>query len=165
LVSLTGAVVGVRAKRSEGEHVKRLAAFVALVSAALVQAPVAQAQMFPGNYELQIQGRYDFHTWLWNVYPCGTSGCYWVNAIPRPIAKAFSYRGQAQLAEGRYTLIVDDPFGLRCGDVYYGPTIPTHDVYSWDPASLAGTLESSFDTGCDGTPGGTNAYPFTLVKY
>ena len=51
----------------------------------------------------------------------------------------------------RYTLAVDIPDDLRCGDVYYGPVTPTRDVYSWDPTTLVGSLESSlessFDTG------------------
>jgi hypothetical protein len=28
---------------------------------------------------------------------------------------------------------------LRCGNVYHGTTVATHDVYTWDPATLAGT--------------------------
>ena len=52
------------------------------------------------------------------------------------------------------------PYGLRCGDVYYGPTSMTHDVYSWDATTMAGTLVSSFDAGCDGAPG-TLTYPIS----
>lgn len=126
-------------------------------------APVVHADMRIGNYELQIAGRYDFHTWLWAIASC-PGNCVTVTAIPRPVAKAFSYRGAAQLADGRYTLIVVNPDGLRCGDVYYGPVIATRDVYSWDATTLSGTLESSFDSGCDGSPGGTFSYPFTLVR-
>lgn len=81
-----------------------------------------------------------------------------------PVAKAFEYTGTAHLADGRYTLAVDVPDGLRCGNVYYGPIIATHDVYSWDAASLQGTLTSSFASGCDGTPGGAFSYPFSLVR-
>jgi hypothetical protein len=63
--------------------------------------------------------------------------------------------------DGRYTLTVDDPFGLRCGNVYYGPTSPTHDVYSWDGNTLAETLTSTFGAGFDGQPG-TLTYPIWL---
>jgi hypothetical protein len=76
-----------------------------------------------------------------------------VGAIPRPIAKATDYDGDAQLAKGRYTLTVDDPYGLRCGD-----------IYSWDATTLAGSLDSSFATGCNGEPAGTYTYPFTLSR-
>ena len=129
--------------------------------AAVTLAPVARANMLLGNYDLQIVGRYDFHTWVWSVTSC-SGGCVHVNAIARPVAKAFNYIGDAQLVDGRYTLAVDVPDGLRCDDIYYGPTIPTHDVYTWDATTLAGSLESSFAAGCDGAPAGTYVYPFTL---
>ncbi|WP_448499946.1 hypothetical protein [Mycobacterium syngnathidarum] len=87
-----------------------------------------------------------------------------VTAIPRPVAKAFPYRGTAALANGQYTLVADVPDGLRCGDVYYGLVLPTRDVYTWDASTLSGTLQSSFDTGCDGSPGAL-LYPFSLVRY
>jgi hypothetical protein len=129
----------------------------------LALAPVARADMALGNYDLQIVGRYDFHTWVWSVSPC-SGGCVHVGAIATPVAKAFNYVGDAQLVNGRYTLTVDVPDGLRCDDIYYGPTIPTHDVYTWDATTLAGSLESSFEAGCDGAPAGTHTYPFTLTR-
>jgi len=153
--------------RTEG-RVNRLALSVALTVAAVALAPAARAESL-GNYKLNIEGRYDFHTWLWATSPCGTSlkspeGCVHVIGIAQPVAKAFNYQGDAWLANGRYTLAVDVPDGLRCGDVYYGPVITTHDVYSWDATTLAGSLDSSFATGCDGAPAGTYTYPFTLVR-
>jgi hypothetical protein len=134
-----------------------------LTVAATALAPVALATMTFGNYDLQIVGRYDFHTWVWSVTKC-SDGCIHVNAIARPVAKAFNYVGDAQLVDGRYILTVDVPDGLRCDDIYYGPTIPTHDVYTWDATTMAGSLESSFDAGCDGGPAGTRTYPFTLSR-
>jgi hypothetical protein len=83
-------------------------------------------------------------------------------AVPQPIATAVPYRGDTRLVDGRYTLTVDDPYGLRCGDIYYGQPAPTHDVYSWDATTRLGTLTSSFDAGCDGLPG-TLVYPFSLT--
>ena len=138
-----------------------LAGIIAL--AATAPAPVARANMALGNYNFQIVGRYDFHTWLWSISWCN-SACVHVNATAMPVAKAFDYAGDAQLANGRYTLTVDVPDGLRCGNIYYGPTIPTHDVYTWDATTLAGSLDSSFDAGCDDAPGGTRTYPFTLSR-
>ncbi len=150
---------------------KVLALSAALASAAVALAPVAGAEMAIGNYDLQIVGRYDFHTWVWAISPCKlggslapAAGCGHVSAIARPVAKAFGYEGDAHLANGRYTLTVDVPDGLRCGDIYYGPTVPTHDIYSWDATTLAGVLESSFETGCNGAPAGTYTYPFTLSR-
>ncbi|NKZ14486.1 hypothetical protein HGA11_26225 [Mycolicibacterium septicum DSM 44393] len=138
---------------------------------AIALAPPSQAMYF-GNYSLNIPDRRDFHTWIWSaITPCRDPGsdvrqhdCISIVAIPQPVAKAFSGRGNARLVDGRYTLTVDDPFGLRCGDIYYGPTIPTHDVYSWDANTLAGEMVSSFDAGCDGAPGGAFTYPFTLTR-
>ena len=150
---------------------RALACSVVLASAAVTLAPVARAEMPLGNYNLAITGRYDFHTWAWAVSPCKLSGsmatvagCVYVSAVAMPVAKAFGYDGDAHLANGRYTLTVDVPDGLRCGDVYYGPTIPTHDIYSWDATTLAGVLDSSFATGCNGAPAGTNTYSFTLSR-
>lgn len=129
----------------------------------LLCAPVAEADMISGNYQLNIAGRYDFHTWAWAVASCGKAhDCRYVEAIPMPVGRAFVYTGQAHLVDGRYRLTVDVPDGLRCGNVYYGTTIATRDTYSWDPVTLQGFLESSFAAGCDGTPG-TLTYPFTLA--
>jgi hypothetical protein len=136
---------------------------LALLITTALSAPTAHADMRVGNYELHIQGRHDFHTWIWAVSSC-PGECVTVYAIPQPIAKAFGYRGAAELIDGRYTLTVDVPDGLRCRNVYYGPIVATRDVYSWDATTLAGSLQSSFATGCDGRPGGTFTYPFTLAR-
>ncbi|OSC22258.1 MULTISPECIES: hypothetical protein [Mycobacterium avium complex (MAC)] len=117
-----------------------------------------------GNYDLHVEGRYDFHTWVWAITACPGGGCVHVNAIARPVAKAFPYTGDAHLTDGRYVLPVDVPDGLRCDDIYYGPTLPTHDVYTWDAVTLAGELQSSFDMGCHGAPAGSATYPFTLSR-
>lgn len=139
-----------------------LAGALAFTGAAL--APIANAAMPFGNYDLHVEGRYDFHTWVWAITACPGGGCVHVNAIARPVAKAFPYIGDAQLVDGRWVLAIDVPDGLRCDDIYYGPTVPTHDVYTWDPATLAGSLQSSFDAGCHGAPAGTYTYPFTLSR-
>jgi hypothetical protein len=72
-----------------------------------------------------------------------------------------SYDGNAQLANGRYTMTVDIPDGVRCV-VYF---LPSHDTYTWDAVTLAGSVESTFDAGRGGAPGGTNTYPFQLVRW
>nr|WP_231127979.1 hypothetical protein [Mycobacterium colombiense] len=136
----------------------------ALTVAATACPPIAWAAMPFGNYDLHVEGRYDFHTWLWAITACPGGGCVHVNAIARPVAKAFPYVGDARLVDGQYVLTVDVPDGLRCDDIYYGPTVPTHDIYTWDPATLAGSLQSSFDAGCHGAPAGSYTYPFTLSR-
>ncbi len=141
-----------------------------LAAASLGVAPPAAAMTF-GNYLLHIPDRRDFHTYVWNIQaPCYTpefakrTDCVIVVSVPQPIAKAIDARVEAELRDGRYTMVIDDPFGLRCGDIYFGPTIPTHDVYSWDPQTLTGELVSSFAAGCDGAPGGRITYPFFLTR-
>ncbi|OBB22019.1 hypothetical protein A5792_07630 [Mycolicibacterium peregrinum] len=138
---------------------------------AIALAPPSQAMYF-GNYNLNMPDRRDFHTWIWSaITPCRDPGsdvrqhdCITIITIPQPVAKAVSNRADARLVDGRYTLTIDEFFGLRCGDIYYGPTIPTHDVYSWDANTLTGEMVSSFDTGCDGAPGGSFTYPFSLTR-
>jgi len=142
---------------------------VVLMLAAVALAPVSSAGIAVGNYSAIIEGRYDFHTYTLAFSPCNypsaaTYDCYTVSNIPMPIARAYAWYADAHLVNGRWTLAVDVPEGLRCGNVYYGPVIPTHDVYSWDAVTLTGTVESTFDVGCDNEPGGTNIYPLTLVR-
>lgn len=141
----------------------------ALAPVALALAPAAHAgALMIGNYNANVEGRYDFHTWIWSISSCappnGVGQCANVSANPMPIAKAFQWYGQARQNDGTYTLTVDVPDGLRCGNVYYGPVIPTRDVYTFDAVTLRGTLLSSFAAGCDGAPGGTFSYPFSLVR-
>jgi hypothetical protein len=147
----------------------RTALFGAIVlPAAVALAPAAHAGMQIGHYSAYIDGRYDFHTWTFSFSSCnppdGIGECANVSANPMPIAKAFQWYARAYQANGTYTLMVDVPDGLRCGDVYYGPTLPTHDTYTWDAATLTGTLQSVFAAGCDNAPGGTLSYPFRLVR-
>lgn len=141
---------------------KRLVLGLAVSLGAALTAPTAAADSPHGNFELRIPDRYDFHTWIWSLSDCD-GDCVHVQAAAQPIAKAFPYTGDAALTDGRYTLAVDVPDGLRCGHVYYGPVIPTRDVYEWDARTRKGTLSSSFAAGCDGAPGGTVTYPFDLT--
>lgn len=143
----------------------------ALVAVAIILAPPASAVMPFGNYDLHIPDRRDFHTWVLSALaPCRGENnvkrhdCLKIELVPRPIAKAQQSTREANLVDGRYTVTVDDPFGLRCGDIYYGPTIPTHDVYSWDANTLVGEVVSTFDAACDNAPGGSLTYPITLTR-
>ncbi len=145
---------------------KTAAVSVTLASAALVLAPTAAARMTAGNYVLQTP-RDSGHSWIWSVRPCTadsavpTSDCIHVDALPRPNGQAAPWDTDANLANGRYTMAVDVPDGVRC-TVYF---LPSHDTYSWDAVTLAGSVDSTFDAGCGGAPGGTVNYPFSLVRY
>ena len=137
-------------------------------AAALAVAPPAHAGMQIGHYNAIIEGRSHFHTWIFSFSSCNPPDtidvCANVSANPMPIAKAFQWYAKAYQAGGTYTMTVDVPDGLRCGNVYYGPVIPTRDVYTWDAVTLRGTLQSSFATGCDNAPAGTFTYPFSMTR-
>jgi len=138
---------------------------VALAAAATVLAPVAAAGMLLGNHE-EHTPRDSGHSWLWSVRECGldqlvnTPGCVHVAAIPRPNGQATPWNADAHLVNGRYTMVVDVPDGVRC-TVYF---LPSHDTYSWDMVTLQGSVDSVFDAGCGGAAGGTVSYPFTLMR-
>jgi hypothetical protein len=150
----------------------------ALVAATMMLAPAANAAgMRVGNYEVA-NNRWDNHTWVWFIaHSCGAPdpdcGTYLVDpvvnpatdnlnviAIPRP-PKSQRFEGTAFFAGGRYTLTVDVIDGVRC----IGYNLPSHDVYDWDAASLAGTITSTYDAGCYGAPGGVSTYDFSLQRF
>jgi hypothetical protein len=83
-----------------------------------------------------------------------------VSAIPT-LSKSQPFQQSAFFSDGRYTLTVDVPGGVRC----IGYNLPSHDVYSWDAVSLAGTIDSTYDAGCNGAPGGTQTYTVALQRY
>jgi hypothetical protein len=141
-------------------RVKTLALGVALTAIAVALAPVSQAEMQIGNYALQTP-RDPGHAWIWAIRPCGSPGCVHIQGIPQPNGQAAPYDGNAQLANGQYTMSVDVPDGVRCV-VYF---LPSHDTYSWDAATLTGSVVSNYDSSCGGGPGGTDTYPFTLVRW
>jgi hypothetical protein len=142
--------------------VRTFAIGLALTMAALTCAPIGRADMLTGNYRLDTN-RDPGHSWLWAIRQCPQHepGCLRIQAIPQPNGQAAPYNAEAHLSDGRYTMNVDVPDGVRCVVQFF----PSHDVYSWDAASLTGQVVSTFDTGCGGAPGGTNTYPFALVRW
>ena len=148
----------------------------ALVSAALLAPPAAAAAtMKVGNYEVA-NNRWNDHSWYWSVtHSCGAPDCGTflvdpvlapatvnlnVTAIPRPL-KSQRFQNTAFYADGRYTVTVDVIDGVRC----VGYNLPSHDVYTWDAATLVGTIVSTYDAGCYGAPGGTSTYDFSLHRF
>lgn len=115
--------------------------------------------MLVGNYRVDTP-RDPGHSWIWLVKPCSPD-CVYIYALPQPNGQAAPFRGIAQLANGRYTMAVDVPDGVRCL-VYF---LPSHDVYSWDAVTLAGSVDSTFDANCGGAPGGADSYPIQLVLW
>ncbi|OMC17288.1 MULTISPECIES: hypothetical protein [unclassified Mycobacterium] len=142
--------------------VKSFAIGVALATAALALAPTAQADMQVGNYRLDTN-RDPGHSWIWAISPCISKapGCLTIQGIPQPNGQAAPWKADAHLSNGQYTMTVDVPDGVRCVVQFF----PSHDVYTWDQLSLGGQVVSTYDTGCGGGPGGTNTYPFSLVRW
>jgi hypothetical protein len=135
-------------------------ATAALTAGAAVLAPPAQAVMQFGNYDV-LTNRYTQASWAWFIAPCqpASPDCVDISAMPRRKFYAY-YDGYAHLANGRYTLTVDVPDGLRCP----GHNMPTRDTYSWDPNTLAGTIDSVYDAGCSNGPPGTQFWTFALQR-
>jgi hypothetical protein len=136
-----------------------VAAAVSAVASLL--APPAQAMMQPGNYDV-LTNRYERASWVWFLAPCQPPdlNCLDVSAIPRLKFYAY-YDGNAQLANGRYTLNVHVPDGLQCLPGY---AMPTHETWTWDEVTLAGTIESRYDVGCFNGPPGSQFWTFALQR-
>ncbi|OBG96189.1 hypothetical protein A5697_22880 [Mycobacterium sp. E3251] len=116
-----------------------------------------------GNYRLDTP-RDPGHSWIFAIRPCRYNQgpeCLTVQAIAQPNGQAAFWKSDAHLSNGRYTMAVDVPDGVRCVVQFF----PSHDVYSWDAVTLAGQVDSTYDTGCGGGPGGTNSWPFSLVRW
>jgi hypothetical protein len=143
--------------------------------AAMMLAPNANAAaMRIGNYEV-LTDRWNDHSFVFAVaFSCGAPDCGTyledtnvvtptdnrnVIAIPRP-PKSQRFQGTAFYADGQYTLTVDVIDGVRC----IGYNLPSHDVYTWDAATLNGTITSTFDADCYGGPGGSRTYGFNLQR-
>ncbi|OBI83179.1 hypothetical protein [Mycobacterium sp. E740] len=132
-----------------------------MLAVAILTPSQANATMIWGNYDLQTN-RYDRASWFWFIHPCYPDkqpDCAYISATPRLKFYAY-YEGQAQLVNGRYTMTTDVPDGLRCP----GQVLPTHETYSWDEASLVGTIESRYDVGCFNGPPGTQFWTFKLQR-
>ena len=143
------------------KSVKLAIATTALTAAAAVLAPSAQAAMQLGNYDV-LTNRYTRASWVWFITPCQPAApdCLHISATPRLKFYAY-YDGVAHLADGRYTLIVDVPDGLQCLPGY---AMPTHETWTWDEWTLAGTIESNYDVGCFNGPPGNQFWDFALQR-
>src|SRR5690242_10323397 len=141
--------------------VKFAIATTALAAAASVLAPPADAAMLVGNYDV-LTNRYQRASWVWFISNCQppSPDCLDISAIPRLKFYAY-YDGDAHLTDGRYTLTVDVSDGLQCLPGY---AMPTHETWSWDENSLAGTIESNYDVGCFNGPPGSQFWTFALQR-
>lgn len=146
-----------------------------LAAAAMVLAPSANAApMRIGNYDV-LTDRWDNLSYVFAVaFSCGDPECGTYQEIPGlvPVSdnrnvigisrppKSQRFQGTAFYADGQYTLTVDVIDGVRC----VGYNLPSHDVYTWDAATLNGSINSTFDADCYGGPGGSRTYGFNLQR-
>jgi hypothetical protein len=131
-----------------------------LAAAASVLSPPANAYTL-GNYDV-LTNRYERASWVWTLYPCQVASpdCLYISAAPRLKFYAY-YDGTAHMVDGRWTMNIEVPDGLQCLPGY---AMPTHDVYSWDERTLAGTIESTYDVGCFNGPPGSQFWTFALQR-
>ncbi|MGE2733028.1 hypothetical protein [Mycolicibacterium vaccae] len=137
------------------------AVLVALLATATMLAAPSSARIQLGNYDV-LTNRYDRASWFWYISACipeKNGEC--INVAARPRLKFYDYyESKAYLVDGRYTFTVDQPDGLRC----FGYNMPTRDTYSFDAATLFGTIDSKFDVGCNNGPPGTQFWTFALQR-
>lgn len=140
-------------------------AFAIVTAAAVAVTPTAQADKIKnGNYEvLTDRWNNNLNSWIWAVSSCEAvvgGDCVNVVGVPRPNKSArirsTAFRGE----DNRYTMTVDTIDGLYCN----GYRAPTQDVYNFDALTLVGTIVSSFDVGCNGAPGGSYTWGFSLLR-
>ena len=142
--------------------IRAVIAAAALAATTVLAAPPAEAAMTLGNYDL-LTNRYDRASWVWFVTPClpdKRPDCVNVSAGPRLTRYYAYYDGQATLVDGRYSLTVDVPDGLRC----FGQNLPTRDTYTWDGTTLVGEIVSRYDVGCFNGPPGEQFWTFALQR-
>ena len=142
------------------KSVKLAIATAVLSVAASVFAPPAQAVNL-GNYDV-LTNRYERASWFWAIYPCQVASpdCLYISAAPR--LKFYDYyEGEAHLIDGRFVLTVNVYDGLQCLPGY---AMPTRDTYSFDPNTMAGTIESNYDVGCFNGPPGSQFWTFALQR-
>jgi hypothetical protein len=142
------------------KSMKLAIATTVLAAAASLLAPPANAYTL-GNYDV-LTNRYERASWVWTLYPCQVASpdCLLISATPRLKFYAY-YNGTAHMADGRWTMNIEVPDGLQCLPGY---AMPTHDTYSWDDRTLAGTIESNYDVGCFNGPPGSQFWTFALQR-
>jgi hypothetical protein len=142
------------------KSMKLAIATTVLAAAASVLSPPANAYTL-GNYDV-LTNRYERASWVWTLYPCQVASpdCLYISAAPRLKFYAY-YSGTAHMVDGRWTMNIEVPDGLQCLPGY---AMPTHDVYSWDERTMAGTIESNYDVGCFNGPPGSQFWTFALQR-
>jgi hypothetical protein len=135
------------------------ALLVALVGGTMATGP-ASAAVEPavfGTYSFEAK---DGESATWSVAPCpeNTDGCIRVAEFGNSKRKPWS--GEAHYVVGSWVLLADQPDAVLCED---GTSVPGRNTYTWDSATLAGSV-STYSPGACGLKSGSVSIPFTLAK-
>jgi hypothetical protein len=134
---------------------------VAAVGAALTLAfPAGADDVLTGTYALAAQ---DDAPAAWSIVSSCTPSCV------ATVKSSRGWRGYANLSDGRWTMTVylgpnlmsAWPAQPTCVDD--GPVVPMSRTWSWDAATLKGTVETASGDAC-GAPLTISSAPMALVK-
>lgn len=137
------------------------------VLVAAVLAGVAMATAVPAWAEGSFNGTYDL---AWNDGDRSTwaitSTCSNPNSCVAHIVsdsgdELSRWAGEANMANGRWSMVIDKTEGALCKD---GSRVPTRNTYSWDASTLSGTLLISAGPICGETAPMSMTYTFTMSK-
>ena len=134
--------------------------------AAAVFAGIAVAAAVPAWADPSLNGTYnlawndgDQSTWV-ITSTCNTTSSCVAHVASGSSNDGSTVNGEAHLANGRWSMVIDKPDGAEC---YDGSRAPQHNEYSWDASTLSGTLVVSAGAICGAGPQSAT-YMFTMSK-
>ena len=134
---------------------------------AAVFAGIPLATAVPAWADASLNGTYDLawsdgdrSTWVITSTCANPNSC--VAHIASDSTNALSrWNGEAQLANGRWTMVIDKPEGALCKD---GSRAPIRNTYSWDVSTLSGTLVASAGPICGESVPTSSSFTFTMSR-
>ena len=136
-------------------------------AAAAAIAGIAIATAAPAWADGSLNGTYDLawndgdqSTWVVTSTCTNPNSCvaHIVSDSPDDLSR---WEGDAQMANGRWTMVIDKAEGALCRD---GSRAPTRNAYSWDGSTLSGTLVVNAGAICGETVPASSTYTFTMSK-
>ena len=136
---------------------KAATAGIGIGLAAVGFASPAYADDFDGTYTVNGGGAY---AGTWVITSCGTDSFIPCAHVSQSGGVNQPWLGDAQLSVGYWTIFADRPDAIVCPD---GSTHPGQATYSWNAATLSGSV-SVYSNGECGSPPKTLAAPITLTR-
>lgn len=137
----------------------RAAATAALVFSGLATATAvtaAEPSVF-GTYTLEAE---DGENATWTLAPCDANNPGCVRVSETGSSQRAPWTSDAHLSVGSWIMFVSQPDAILCKD---GTAVPGVNTYSWDAATLSGSV-SILSKGACGTKPASISIPFTLTK-